>query len=55
MKVASIIVDLTRMSDPPLRKALGEDAYTAIDVALQGRLRELGNYGDLSCSVALAD
>ena len=55
VKVASIIVGVTRMSDPPLRLALGEDAITAIDAALQGRLRELEKYRELSCSVTLAD
>lgn len=54
-KVASIIADVTRMPDPPLRLALGEDAYTAIDAALQARLRELGRYRELSCSVAIGD
>ena len=54
-KVAAIIVDVTRMSDPPLRLALGDDAYSAIDAALQQRLGELGRYRELSGSIALAD
>jgi hypothetical protein len=40
-KVASIIVDVTKMTEPPLRLALGCDAYTAIESTLQERLREL--------------
>ncbi len=55
VKVASIIVDVTRMSDPPLRLALGNDAYTAIDTALHERLRELNRYRELSGSIAHAD
>jgi NAD(P)-dependent dehydrogenase (short-subunit alcohol dehydrogenase family) len=44
VKVASIIADVTRMSDPPLRLALGSEAYIAIDTALHERLRELNRY-----------
>ncbi len=54
-KVASIIVEVTKMSEPPLRLALGLDAYTVIDTALQERVRELARYRELSCSIALAD
>jgi NAD(P)-dependent dehydrogenase (short-subunit alcohol dehydrogenase family) len=54
-KVASIIVDVTKMTEPPLRLALGCDAYTAIESTLQERVRELAHYRELSCSVAHAD
>jgi hypothetical protein len=52
-KVASAIVSVTRMSDPPLRLALGLDAYTLIEAALHKRLHELAEHGELSRSIAL--
>ena len=54
-KVASIIADVTRMPDPPLRLALGNDAYTAIDTALHERLHELNRYRELSGSITYLD
>jgi NAD(P)-dependent dehydrogenase (short-subunit alcohol dehydrogenase family) len=55
VKIASIIAEVTRAPDPPLRLALGTDAYTAIDAALQERLRGLSQNQALSCSVALSE
>jgi len=52
-KVASAIAGVTRMSDPPLRLALGVDAYTLIEAALHKRLHELAEYGELSRSISL--
>jgi len=54
-KIASVIVDVTRMPEPPLRLALGRDAYEAMDAALQRRLGELAQYRELSCSVSHSD
>ena len=53
-KVASIIVDVTPLPAPPLRLALDNDPYTAIDTALHERLRDLSRYRELSGSIAYA-
>jgi NAD(P)-dependent dehydrogenase (short-subunit alcohol dehydrogenase family) len=50
-RIASIIVDVARMPCPPLRLALGCDAYDAIDTALRRRLDALALHRELSCSV----
>jgi len=52
-KVAQAIFDTTRDPEPPLRLALGSDAYEMLRQALRGRLDALEAQRELAQSVAL--
>jgi len=51
-KVARVIFDTTRDPEPPLRLALGGDAYDMVHQALRGRLDALESQRELARSVA---
>ena len=51
-KVARVIFDTTRAPEPPLRLALGADAYEMLQQALRGRLDALEAQRELAQSVA---
>jgi hypothetical protein len=51
-KLAAAIYHTTRQPEPPLRMALGADAYDAIHASLTARL---GVQEDLAASVAFTD
>lgn len=53
-RLAAVVHDTTRMPDPPLRLALGADAYDAVRTALTERLTALEAQQDLAASVAFA-
>lgn len=48
LELASKIIEVTKVSEPPLRLVIGEDAYTVIDTALRGRLHALQEGRDAS-------
>ncbi|GAA1197080.1 SDR family oxidoreductase [Pseudonocardia alaniniphila] len=52
-KVAAILVEVTTMPAPPLRLALGDDAFEALGAAFDSRGKILRQYEKLSRSVAL--
>jgi NAD(P)-dependent dehydrogenase (short-subunit alcohol dehydrogenase family) len=50
-EVASRIIEVTRMPEPPLRLVIGRDAYMAIDSSLHDRLRALSQCRESSGSI----
>jgi NAD(P)-dependent dehydrogenase (short-subunit alcohol dehydrogenase family) len=54
-KLAAAIYHTTRQPEPPLRLALGADAYDAIHASLTERLGALEAQADLAASVAFTD
>ena len=51
--MANVIYDLTQQQNPPLRTALGVDAFAVLQSAYQKHLRELEAQKDLALSVAI--
>jgi NAD(P)-dependent dehydrogenase (short-subunit alcohol dehydrogenase family) len=51
-RLARVVVSLSRLARPPLRLALGGDAFTAIEAAYESRLVSLRTHRDVSYSVA---
>jgi NAD(P)-dependent dehydrogenase (short-subunit alcohol dehydrogenase family) len=51
-KLARVVVELSRLRDPPLRLALGADAYMAVDAAYQERIKSLHDQREVSSSIA---
>jgi NAD(P)-dependent dehydrogenase (short-subunit alcohol dehydrogenase family) len=52
-KVAAILIELTRMPEPPLRLALGENAFVGLGRAFESRAQSLRDFEKLTRSVAL--
>lgn len=52
-KVAAVVVEVSMMADPPLRLALGEQAYEALDTAFESRRQSLREFEKVSRSMDL--
>ncbi|RUS65834.1 3-oxoacyl-[acyl-carrier-protein] reductase FabG [Saezia sanguinis] len=55
VKIATRIIEAAQAPQPPLRLALGEDAYKNISRALQERLQQLEAQKDVACSTSRTD